>query len=91
MREKADIQKELDECKANIESHAGWVDQDLAFQQGMQRGLERALQLHPDELASLAIRIGENYVSIGNDWEDAWQSGCEASIRWAAGLIEWEN
>jgi DNA-directed RNA polymerase specialized sigma24 family protein len=90
VRAKEDIQKELDECKANIE-HSDLFDQDLAFQQGMQRGLERALELHQDELASLAIRIGENYVSIGNDWEDAWQNGCEAATKWAAGLIEWES
>ncbi len=94
----------LDEILANIEQSETAVadsdeyqnDQDAAFTSGLIVGFKTALRMTkqyktPAEILEHARADEREYVSVGNDNDDAFQSGFTTALLWAAEEFDWDE
>lgn len=93
MRTIEELEREIVEATQDyVDEH----DQDSQYDAGMKAGFKAALRLTkegktPDEIFEYAQTDQKAYVSHGDDYADAWQSGYTCALEWAAEQFDWNK
>lgn len=71
-------------------------DQDAQYDRGMQAGFRTAIRMLQAGNTSAGIldyaqADERDYVSVGDDYADAWQNGYSTALYWAAEQFDWDT
>lgn len=71
-------------------------DQDAQYDRGVQAGFKKAIRMIEDgkttpDILEYARADSLGYVSHGDDYADAWQSGYSTALYWAAEQYDWDE
>lgn len=97
MRDIQQIEQEIAELQQKYGDDPGYYyDQDQASDFGMLAGFRAGLKMiqegkTSEEITAYAQRDQHDYVSHGDDLEDAWQSGYSCALFWVGEQFDWDD